>query len=228
MKAVVPPRIVLSLVLLALSGSALVAQQQPDRPVRLPEPALDGPRSLEAALFARHSVREFAESPLTLSQVSQLLWAAQGRNRDDGGRTAPSAGALYPLEVYVLAAQVDGLASGVYRYDPDNHELRWTVEGDRRRALATAALRQSWIADAPAVLVLAAVYGRTTQKYGEYGRTYVHMEIGHVAQNVYLQCAALGLGTSMVGAFHEDRVTRILELPLGHEPLALLPVGKPR
>jgi SagB-type dehydrogenase family enzyme len=194
----------------------------------LPEPSLDGEVAVERALALRRSLREFAPEPLPLSAVSQLLWAAQGITDAAGLRTAPSAGALYPLEVYLVAGDVSGVRPGVYRYDPRRHRLVLGSEGDPRAGVARAALSQDWVAEAPAIVVLAAVYERTARKYGERAPRYVHMEVGHAAQNVYLQAVALGLGTTMVGAFHDEQVARVLGLPRHAKPLGLLPVGKPR
>jgi len=182
---------------------------------------------VEAALHERRSIREFRDAALTLSDLSQLLWAAQGVTSPSGFRTAPSAGALFPLECHLLAGRVSELAVAVYRYDPLRHELSETAPGDRRAALALAALGQSWIAAASAILVLAAVDRRTTGKYGERGIRYIHIEAGHVAQNVYLQAAALGLGTTIVGAFSDDRVHELLEMNSEERPICLLPVGHP-
>jgi len=195
--------------------------------IRLPAPRLDGGASLVAVLTARRSIREYADQALTLDDVSQLLWAAQGVTSPGGARTAPSAGALFPLEIYLVAGAVQQLAAGIYRYRPMRHALERTAEGDRRGALARAALRQDWIGRAPAVVVLAAVYSRTTGKYGGRGRKYVHMDVGHAAQNVYLQAAAIDLGTTFVGAFHDNQVKQTLELPAAEHPLGLMPVGHP-
>jgi len=181
--------------------------------VTLPAPRSDGPVSVEQALAARRSVREFAARSVTLSEVAQLVWAAQGVTEPGTGyRAAPSAGALYPLEVYVVAAGVEGLAAGVYRYGPGDHSLTRVRDTADTAALARAALSQEAVADAPAVLAIAAVFERTTVKYGERGRQYVHMEAGHAAQNVYLQAAALGLGTVAIGAFDDSAVSALLSL----------------
>jgi SagB-type dehydrogenase family enzyme len=195
--------------------------------VTLPEPSHDGNVSLERALHRRESVRDFTARSLSQEQVSQLLWAAQGITRLDGGRTVPSAGGLYPLELYLVVGDVDGLESGLYRYRPGSHDLVPVGAGDHRSQLAAAALRQSWMREAPVTLVFAAVYARTTGKYGERGRKYVHMEVGHAAQNVYLEAAAMGLGTTFVGAFHDNQVKGILGLPASEHPLGLMPVGWP-
>lgn len=205
-----------------------VAMASGDGEVALPEPRLVGEVSVERALALRRSVREFAREPLSLSAVSQLLWAAQGITDPSGLRTAPSAGALYPLEVYLVVGAVSGARPGVYRYDPRRHRLVLVAEGDARKGVAEAALGQSWVAEAPAIVVLAAVYQRTARKYGERAARYVHMEAGHAAQNVYLQAGALGLGTTMVGAMRDEELARVLGLPNQAKPLGLLPVGKPR
>ncbi len=195
--------------------------------VRLPTPRYDGPLSVEQALSRRRSVREYRDEPLTLEEVSQLLWAAQGvTEAATGFRTAPSAGALYPLEVYVVAGHVVALPAGVYRYRPADHTLIQVMDGDRRAELCEAALRQPPVRDAPLVLVFTAVYERTTGKYGERGVRYVHIEVGHAAQNVFLQAVALDLGAVVIGAFYDDRVKQALNLPAQEEPLYLMPVGK--
>jgi SagB-type dehydrogenase family enzyme len=189
---------------------------------------LQGDVSVQAALHARRSVRDFSDEPLTLDDVAQLLWSAQGITDPDGGRAAPSAGGLNPLEIYLVVGAVTGLPPGVYRYVPTRHELARTADGDRRSALARAALRQDWVKAAPAILVVAAVYPRTTDKYGDRGRKYVHMDVGHAAQNVYLQAVALDLCTTFVGAFHDNQIKQVLELPAAEHPLGLMPVGHPR
>lgn len=196
-------------------------------PISLPAPALDGDWPFEKALQSRRSRRDYRQSPLRVSEVGQLLWAAQGvTDRASGYRSAPSAGALYPLEVYLAAGDVAGLASGIYRYVPADHALLWLAAGDRRSELCAAAVGQSPVRAAPAVLVFAGVYARTKAKYGERGVRYVQMEAGHAAQNVYLQATCLGLGTVVIGAFDDGQVARILGLPAGEEPLCLLPVGR--
>jgi SagB-type dehydrogenase family enzyme len=171
-------------------------------------------------------VREFGRDAISLEETSQILWAAQGITHPAGYRTAPSAGALYPLEIVLIAGNVASLATGIHRYDPRAHALDAGANGDRRAAIAGAALAQGWIADAAVVLVVAAVEERTTKKYGRRGIRYIHIEAGHAAQNVYLQAAALGLGTTIVGAFDDDAVTQIADLRPGETPLCLLPIGR--
>ena len=199
-----------------------------ERPIPLPAVELVQEMSLEEALKQRRSIREFSREGVVLKDVSQLLWAAQGITNRRGFRTAPSAGALYPLELYVVTGNVAGLSSGVYRYRPENHDLVLVASGDRRKPLASAALGQSCVRRAPAVLVITGVYKRTMAKYGQRGRRYVHMEVGHAAQNVYLEATAQGLGTVMVGAFDDKEVQKVLGLPSDHEPLGLMPIGHRR
>jgi SagB-type dehydrogenase family enzyme len=196
--------------------------------IQLPAPARSGGPPLEELLERRRSVRDFAARPLTLAAAAQLAWAAQGVTHRDGLRTAPSAGALYPLELYIVAGAVEGLEPGIYRYLPAGHRLARVAAGDRRQPLSAAALGQAWVADAPAIFVLAAVYERTTGKYAGRGRRYVHMEAGHAAQNLFLQAGALGLSTVVVGAFDDPAVASVLHLPHGVTPLGILPVGTQR
>lgn len=196
--------------------------------IALPTPRYTSTTSVEEAMLKRRSVRDYRRAPLTLAEVSQLLWAAQGITDERGFRTAPSAGATYPLEVYLLVGQVEGLAPGVYRYVPQDLALTLVVEGDRRAALADASLSQAWVRDGAISLVFTAIYERTTDYYGYRGTMYVHMEVGHASQNVYLQAVALGLGTVAVGAFDEGKVKQVLALPERERPLYIMPVGRPR
>lgn len=196
--------------------------------VPLPPPSLDGGMSLEQTLQQRRSVRAFAAAPLSLPQVAQLLWAAQGVTNPHGLRTAPSAGALHALDVYLLALRVDNLAPGLYRYAPAPHTLTPLTRADPRAALAEAVPGQAWMRDAPAVLLVTGVVARMAPKYGVRAARYVHIETGHAAQNIYLQATALGLATVLVGAFDDDRLHAALGLPDGHAPLALMPVGHAR
>lgn len=194
--------------------------------IRLPQPLSDGAMSVEKALQERRSVRQYRNLPITLSDLSQLLWAAQGISGAGKKRTAPSAGALYPLGVYVVAGNVTGLSAGIYLYHPRKNELSRMAEGDARAELSRAALGQSAIKNAAAVLVFAAVYERTTIKYGERGIRYVHMEAGHTAQNVCLQAVSLDLGTVVIGAFRDEQVRAVLHLPEREWPLTIMPLGK--
>lgn len=197
-----------------------------DNWISLPEPARESRTSIESALHRRQSVRQYAPDPLTLAEVSQLLWAAQGITRPGGYRTAPSAGALYPLELYLVSGNVSQLPTGVYRYHPEGHELEQVILGDKREELSQAALRQEAVQEAPAVILISGVYEKTTGKYGERGRQYVHMEVGSAAENIYLQAVSLNLGTVFIGAFYDEQVKEVLELNPNEHPLCLMPVGK--
>ncbi|MBP8821123.1 MAG: SagB/ThcOx family dehydrogenase [Brachymonas sp.] len=204
------------------------AMAQSQHMFTLPPPALNGAHSLAQLLKQRRSVRNFAPAPLTLAHIGQLLWAAQGITADGKLRTAPSAGALYPLELYVVAGHVEGLPSGVYHYQPHGHCLVPVVSGDKRHELASAAVKQMWIATAPAVVVFGAVHARTAAKYGSRASRYVHIEVGHAAENLFLQAQDLDLATADIGAFDDQEVARVLRLPGDVAPLLLMPVGVPR
>lgn len=187
--------------------------------IQLPKPALQGRMSVEEALVKRESVRHFRTEPITEAQISQLLWAAQGITRHWGGRTSPSAGALFPLEAYLV------LRDGFFHYIPQDHQLIRLSDQNLLGALASAALGQHCVKEAPAVILIAAVYERIERKYGNRGERYVKVEAGHAAQNVLLQAVSLGLGAVPVGAFDDSRVQKILNLPIHHAPLYLIPVG---
>ncbi len=191
--------------------------------IRLPQPNLKGGTSLVENLAKRRSVREFASKHLSIQQIGQLLWAAQGiTEKRRGLRTAPSAGALYPIEIYVA------VPAGIYQYSPQRHELKRVIEGDRRLELQNAALGQEAIGTAPAVFVFVAVYGRTAIKYGERATRYVHIETGHACQNLLLQATALTLVGVPIGAFYDERIADVLKLAKKASPLYLVPVGYPR
>jgi SagB-type dehydrogenase family enzyme len=206
----------------------IINSVQRHKMITLPEPTYEGKISLEAALKARKSIRLYSTEPLLTDDVSQLLWAAQGLNRKNRMRTAPSAGALYPLEVYLVAGLVQDLQAGVYRYHPFSHELDLVESGDKRRELAISALHQDCIERGAISLVLAGVYERTSMKYGSRAERYVHIEIGHAAQNIYLQAVSLDLGTVMVGAFHDEKVQQTLSMRRNESPLCIMPVGNLR
>ncbi|MCS7177703.1 MAG: SagB/ThcOx family dehydrogenase [Anaerolineae bacterium] len=190
---------------------------------KLPSPRLEGGRSLEAVLAARRSVRAFTAQELTLEEISQLLWAAQGiTGPQEHLRAAPSAGGCCPLELYVCWKE------GVWRYRPQGHSLVLHRSGDVRAQLAEAAWNQHFLAQAPVVFAISAVFARTTRRYGERGRVrYVPMDVGHAAQNLLLEAVALGLASVPIGAFDDAAVARVLALPPEETPLYLLPVGHP-
>ena len=197
-----------------------------NEPVKLPKPDLTGEQSVELLLQQRRSVRSYQKSSLNLAEVGQLLWSAQGVTSAQGLRTAPSAGALYPLQLFVVVGDVNDLSPGIYQYNPEEHSLLKTANGDSRRLLQEAAHDQSCISDAAVIFVFTAIYQRTTLKYGERGVRYVHMEVGHAGQNLFLQAQALHLGTLVVGAFDDDEVRKILNLNADMRPLSLMPVGR--
>lgn len=223
---------IILLFFLCLSGSSLaasVANSRFDTPtVALPRPDLKHGIPLNSALKARRSHRRFSKKALSLSNLSQLLWSAQGITHLLGFRTAPSAGARYPLEIYIVAGNVDELRPGIYHYQPGSHQLQRVATGDQRQALAHAAGNQSSIARAAVTLVISAVPGRTEKKYGSRATRYVHIEAGSAAQNIYLQAASLQLGTVFVGSFVDNEVKRIVQFPADHEPVGLMPVGHRR
>ena len=198
-----------------------------DKEIKLPPPQTQGQMSLEEAIAARSSVREYSTEALSIAQLSQLLWAAQGITHGGRFRAAPSAGATYPLELFIVAGSVDGLAAGTYRYDASNHSLHPHMEGDQsQKLLEASSFKQDFIAQAPVDIVICAVYERTTDFYGQRGVRYVHMDTGHTAENIALQAVALGLDTVMVGAFDDDAVGTAMCLPEGLAPLYIIPVGK--
>lgn len=194
--------------------------------VALPAAMLKGEVSLEEAIAARRSRRAYTSDPLTLAELGQLLWAAQGITGPEGQRTAPSAGALYPLELYVSASKVEGLAPGIYKYSPEGHDLTLRAIGDRRREWTAASKDQDCMRFSACAILFAADYGLTVSKYGDRGVRFVCMEVGHAAENVYLQATALGLGTCEVGAFEPAELRREAQLPKDEEPVCMLTVGR--
>lgn len=196
--------------------------------IKLPSPVLKGTMSVEEAIYKRRSVRRYGERALNINELSQLLFAAYGiTDTLRGFRSAPSAGATYPMEIYVVVGDVVGLEKGLYHYIPEEHTIELVRKGDLREELAKAALNQGMILKAPISIVIASENRRTTSVYGERGIRYIHMEVGHIGQNIYLECEALGLGTVAIGAFFDDRVKNVLGIK--EEPLYIMPVGaKPK
>ncbi len=191
--------------------------------VRLPPPSHSGSISLEQTLSERRSVRQFNNAPLDNPTLGQLLWAAQGTTTKDGVfRTAPSAGATYPLQTYAVCS------SGIYRYLPGEHALDQLCEIDRRQELAETALNQTWVAEAAVDIVFTARYENTTKRYAERGKRYVLMEAGHAAENIHLQAVALGLGSVPIGAFRDEKAGEVLAIPDAEDPLYIISVGHPR
>ncbi len=195
--------------------------------ISLPSPAFKGTVPVEAALKQRRTIRSFAARSLSLAQISQLLWGADGVSDDRGRRTAASAGATYPLDLYLAVGEhgVKDLAPGLYHYLPQDNALELTLAGDIRGAIARASLNQTWMTQAPVMVVITGDYGRCTQRYGERGVRYTHMEAGGVSQNLFLEAEALGLGAGIVGAFSDAALAQALKLPHEIVPLLVMPVG---
>ena len=196
--------------------------------IMLKPPFQEGRMSLEEAIGRRRTIRSFKDKPVTMEQFSQIFWSAQGITEKGGfKRAAPSGGALYPADVYagVGKGYVSELSEGVYHYIPKDHSVNMTAEGDRRRDLAKASLRQMWISQAPVIYVVTAEYERITIKYGNRGIRYALIEIGHIAQNIFLQCQTLGLSAGIVGAFDDRKIGQVLGVKKDHRPLIIMPVG---
>jgi len=193
--------------------------------ILLSAPNINQGIKLNQAIYCRCSLRRFSNKALNLDQISHLLWAGGGKAKFR--RTIPSAGATYPLEIYLIVGEnsVKDLESGGYLYLWEKHALELKMEGDFRERLARACLGQDFIARAPVSILITAEYERTTSYYGKRGIRYVYMEVGHCSQNIYLEAVSLGLGTVVVGAFHDNEIKKIFELR--EEPLALMPVGYP-
>jgi len=221
-----PASLLLGLALLVLmpKGAAMAEM------ISLPQPSFKGGVSVEEALKARRTHRSFKATPLSQAELGQLLWAAYGVTAEKHGyqlKTAPSAGALYPIDLYAVIGDggVEGLAAGVYHYQPTGHGLEPVKDGDLRGRTAQDSLGQAWMARAPVILVITSEYARITVKYGRRGELYAHVEAGHVGQNIFLQAEALGLKAGIVGAFDNEKIIKTLGLPQDHEPLLIMPVG---
>ena len=195
--------------------------------ILLPEPAPDSGISVEEAIDSRRSIRTYGSESISLAELSRLLHSAQGITSDYGFRAAPSAGATFPLSIFVIAENVDSLEAGIYMYEPSNESLTAVRTGCFLDKLSDAALGQTYVRQAPAVIAITAKFSVTTSVYGNRGRIYVCMEAGHASQNIYLQCTAMGLGTVAVGAFSNSAISDILNLAEDETPLYLMPVGRP-
>ncbi|OQA92034.1 MAG: nitroreductase A [Elusimicrobia bacterium ADurb.Bin231] len=195
--------------------------------IKLPQPKYAGSVSLEEAISKRRSVRNYENASLTIEEVSQLLWSAQGitdpvRKR----RSVPSAGALYPLETYLVAGNINKIPGGIYRFNPYNNELIEIVKGDSRADVSKAALSQGSVKGAPATIIFAAVYERITTKYGDRGIKYAYIEAGHSAQNICLTAVSLNLGSVVIGAFYDEEIKSVLKMPDSETPLYIISIGK--
>lgn len=186
--------------------------------------------SVDQAIQNRRSVRSFSATPLTLKDVSQLLWAAQGiTDSERNFRTTPSAGHVFPMEVYLVTGNstVQGLDAGIYHYNPFNNTLEKIFEGDQRQNLSQAAHQQKWVNDAPINLVITGNYQKMQDKYPdeELSKRFVHMEAGHIGENIYLEAVSRGLGTVAIGSFYDDQMINLFKLPSDETPLYIYPVG---
>jgi len=202
---------------------------QPPR-IYLPLPSQKGSISLEEAIAQRRSIRDFTPEPISQSQLSQILWATQGiTDTSSRLRAVPSAGATYPLEIFIVCGRnsIEQISEGIYHYNIAHHALTRHHEGDVRLDLARAALDEEMIYHAPVDIIICALYERTTRHYGSRGERYVHIEVGHAGQNIYLQATALGLATVAIGAFYDEPVREVLRLGKQYKPLYIMPLGKP-
>jgi len=200
--------------------------------ISLPQPSHKGTVTVEEALKTRRTHRSFTSRALSLQQFSQILWSAYGVTAKVSGynlKTVPSAGALYPIDIYAVVGYegVETLAPSVYHYRPEGHALEHVKDGDLRVAVARHALRQMWMADAPVLLVITGEYARCSVKYGGRGIIYTHIEAGHIGQSIFLQAEAMGLKAGIVGAFRNEQIIKTLGIPQEHDPLLIMPVGFP-
>jgi len=227
--------IIYVVIMIALAGLGLyllISEDQkgqdatPGYQIVLPQPSFTSDISVEEALKNRRSIREYKDQPLSMHELAQLLWAAQGVTDEQGFRTAPSAGGLYPLELYIVSQNVAGLEQAIYKYHPKGHILDKVISTNKIEQIVSAAYDQEFISGAPAIIIMTGVAERTTKKYGERGERYVYIEAGHAAQNIYLQAYALGLGTVTVGGFDSEKLQSILNLSEGEEPIYIMPIGK--
>ncbi len=198
----------------------------PTQSLPLPRPEAPANDSLIEALAARRSVRRYTPGGVCLAEVSLLLYSAQGATHPKGFRCVPSAGALFPLELFLISGECPELDPGVYRYIPQEHALQATAQGDKRGDVAAACLNQAWMAQAQIMIGVCAVYSRITDRYGQRGEQYVHMEVGAAGQDIGLAAAAMGLGTVMVGAFNDVSVQQVLGARGEEHPLLIMPVGR--
>jgi len=195
-----------------------------DSVVILPEPDKKGSVSLEEVIDARRSVREFSKRVVNINELSQILWSAQGYSKDNERRTAPSAGATYPMEIYALAMKVSDIKPGIYHYKPNDHTLELVKRGKFAKPLKQAALGQESIESAPLNIIIAAQFQRTESRYGSRAKRYVYMECGHIGQNIQLEACSLGMGSVIVGAFRDDEAKEVMGID--EEVLYIIPIGR--
>lgn len=217
--------------------------------IELPVPSLDGNVSVEDAINKRRSFREFTDQPLSMADLSQCVWSAQGITGSDGKKVAPSAGAVYPVTLYVVIGVIDNLSAGLYRYEPNRHTLEAIRAGELRAQLRDAAFEeQPWIGQAASILVIAADISKASSTFqqqprpllparlyllhpwsrpaGQRGFRYIYMEVGAIAENVYLQGQTIGVGVVFIGGFDDQKVTDVLKLPSPYTPIGLVCLGR--
>ena len=188
--------------------------------IQLPKPNFKGKKSLDECIYERESVRNYRDKEIEIEKISQILWASQGKKGQK--RTVPSAGATYPLEIYVNMKD-----NGFFHYNLEKHRLELITKDDLSENLAEASWNQRFIAESYIVVIMCAEFSRTTQRYGQRGRRYVFIEVGHCAQNVHLEVVALSLVSVPIGAFDDDKIKTILNIPKNIEPLYIIPIGYP-
>ncbi|MBU4234438.1 MAG: SagB/ThcOx family dehydrogenase [Proteobacteria bacterium] len=220
-------KILLSLSMVLWFPLATLAAGYGAETIKLPPPVKKGALSVEEVLQGRRSTRRFANRSLELAQISQLLWAADGINSPQGKRTAPSARGTYPMDLYLVVGErgVTGLAPGAYHYNVADHSLELVAKGEFRSSVGQDCNRQAWMAEAPVMVVITGEPNRCTAKSIDRGIRYTHMEAGFLAQNLFLQAGALGLGAGIVGGFDDRSLAQTLKLPQSHEPLLVMPLG---
>jgi SagB-type dehydrogenase family enzyme len=194
----------------------------------LPKPIIRSGPSLEQALAQRRSHRTFADRPVPLADLAQLLWAGQGLSGVYDGRTAPSAGGMHLMQLHIVAAHISGLEPGVYRYQAGSHEVEVLATGDLRDEVRDATSDQECLGEGAADIIIGVAPAAAIQRYGERGIRYLHMEAGHVAQNICLQATALGLAATTVAAFDDEAMACAARLRSGEQALYAIPVGHAR
>ena len=214
------------LILVGFAPSESIASQPiPGDEFSLPKPDVSHGTPLNLTLKSRRSHRRYSKKAISLNELSQLLWSGQGVTNFFGFRTAPSAGALHPLEIYVVVSNVDQLSPGIYHYKPRSHELVLIVKGDHQKQLAQSANQQSSIKKSAATFIITGDISRVERKYKQRAKRYLHIEAGTAVQNIYLQAVSLKLGTVFIGTFKDNEVTQLMQLPADHKPLGLMPIG---
>jgi SagB-type dehydrogenase family enzyme len=200
---------------------------QDENIIKLPEPYIDSKVSLEKTLWERRSQRTYKAFPLDIKEISQLLWAGQGiTDYEHGKRTAPSANAKYPLDLYLVVFYADGLDKGIYEYLPEKHGLKKVFEDTKRDDIIKACNFQGAVSQSSVTIIIAGTYTRMSDKYNESDIRFTYAEVGHTSQNIFLQATALGLGTVVIGGFKQDELSKVLQFPVDTKALYVMPVGK--